>query len=203
MRVYLNCSAGDGKPAARIGDSVSCPIHGTSSITTGSANTFFDRQPAARVTDRTSCGDTIVEGSTSVTVNGKPAAFIGCSTAHGGKIISGSPNAFIGTTAVQPAAESSTDGQESGLNHSLLLDFSELVNAGNHNGIQYAGAAIEITDPYGSYMTTITTDESGLSGRFFTQEQEEVTAWVLAQKDWTVSEEYEDLENWALEEIGE
>jgi uncharacterized Zn-binding protein involved in type VI secretion/GH24 family phage-related lysozyme (muramidase) len=84
------------KPAARLGDSVDCPVHGIVSIVSGSPNTYYNGKPAARIGDTTSCGDTIIEGSSSVSINSKAAAFVGCATAHGGKIISGSPTVLIG-----------------------------------------------------------------------------------------------------------
>jgi uncharacterized Zn-binding protein involved in type VI secretion len=96
MAVYLNCNSDNGRPAARLGDSVSCPKHGTASIISGSPDTRFDNMPAARVGDKTSCGDTLIEGSDTIYINGLPAAFVGCATAHGGKITSGSPTVFIG-----------------------------------------------------------------------------------------------------------
>ncbi len=102
MAVYLNCNAENARPAARAGDSVSCPKHGTVTIVTGSPNTFHNDQPAARVGDKTSCGATIIEGSSSVFINGKPAAYVGCATDHGGKITSGSPTIFIGATNIEP-----------------------------------------------------------------------------------------------------
>lgn len=58
----------NGKKAARLGDSHSCPLpgHGVTSIVTGSATVMINGQPAARVGDVTGCGATIVEGSDTV-----------------------------------------------------------------------------------------------------------------------------------------
>jgi len=97
MAVYLNCDAGSGQPAARVGDSVSCPKHGTVTIVSGSPTTISGDTLLARVGDNTSCGDVITEGSSSVIIKGQYAAFVGCATGHGGKITSGSPDVFIGT----------------------------------------------------------------------------------------------------------
>lgn len=97
MTVYLNCETGAGQPAARVGDTASCPKHGTVTIVTGEPTTICGGKPLARVGDKTSCGAVITEGSSSVIFKGQYAAFLGCATSHGGKIISGSPDVFIGT----------------------------------------------------------------------------------------------------------
>jgi uncharacterized Zn-binding protein involved in type VI secretion len=55
--------------------------------------------PAARISDHAICvgpPDTIVKGSPTVFINGKPAARIGDMTAHGGVIVSGFPTVIIG-----------------------------------------------------------------------------------------------------------
>ncbi|MDF5404470.1 type VI secretion protein, partial [Vibrio parahaemolyticus] len=54
---------------------------------------------AARQGDKLICigpPDSISAGSSSVTINGKPAARVGDSTSHGGKILSGMPTVLIG-----------------------------------------------------------------------------------------------------------
>ncbi|MBT2773851.1 PAAR domain-containing protein [Halomonas sp. ISL-60] len=52
------------KPVARKGDLHRCPIpgHGTTEIVTGSPSQV-EGQPVARVSDKTGCGATIIEGS--------------------------------------------------------------------------------------------------------------------------------------------
>jgi PAAR motif len=52
MAVYLNCDAETGQPAARVGDSVSCPKHGTVTIVSGCNSVFHNDQLAARVGDK-------------------------------------------------------------------------------------------------------------------------------------------------------
>jgi uncharacterized Zn-binding protein involved in type VI secretion len=55
--------------------------------------------PAARVGDMCTCvgpPDTIVKGSMTVLIGGKPAARMGDSTAHGGVIVVGLPTVLIG-----------------------------------------------------------------------------------------------------------
>lgn len=55
--------------------------------------------PAATVGDMCTCTgppDSIVKGSATVMIGGKPAARMGDSTAHGGVIIAGAPTVNIG-----------------------------------------------------------------------------------------------------------
>ena len=49
----------DGKPVARVGDKVSCPIHGDTTIASGSPTYITDGQPTARDGDTTACGATL------------------------------------------------------------------------------------------------------------------------------------------------
>lgn len=55
--------------------------------------------PAARVGDSAFCvgpPDSIVSGSSTVMIEGSPAAFLGSETAHGGSIVMGCPTVMIG-----------------------------------------------------------------------------------------------------------
>jgi len=45
-----------GKPAARVGDPLTCSSHGTASIIEGSKSVFINGKPAARMGDKTNCG---------------------------------------------------------------------------------------------------------------------------------------------------
>jgi uncharacterized Zn-binding protein involved in type VI secretion len=45
-----------GKPAARVGDPLTCSTHGTASIVEGSKSVFINGKPAARMGDKTNCG---------------------------------------------------------------------------------------------------------------------------------------------------
>ena len=59
----------------------------------------FAMMPAAVVGDSCVCvgpPDSIVRGSATVMIGGKPAARIGDSTAHGGSIVMGAPTVMIG-----------------------------------------------------------------------------------------------------------
>lgn len=187
MSVYLNCNPDNGRPAARVGDSVNCPKHGAVSIVSGSPNTHHNGKPAARVGDKTSCGATIVEGSDSVYINGKPAAFVGCATTHDGKITSGSPDIFIGKTEEGTTLDKHLEP------YSMSVDLNMMHEAGNHNDISYSHIAVVITKPDGTYLTTTSTDEHGITHRFYTKEQEEVIAWADFGH-WEVSEEFEDID---------
>ncbi len=53
--------------------------------------------PVLRVGDTTACGDSVTEGIGNILINGKPIAFLGSATAHGGMIITGSGDVFVGT----------------------------------------------------------------------------------------------------------
>ncbi|MDP2574960.1 PAAR domain-containing protein [Vibrio penaeicida] len=94
-----------GKPAARVGDSHSCPDktgkipHVGGPISSGSGNVFIGGMPAARQGDSMVCvgpPDSISGGSGSVFINGKPAARMGDGSSHGGVIISGCGTVLIG-----------------------------------------------------------------------------------------------------------
>ncbi|WP_373454131.1 toxin VasX [Vibrio vulnificus] len=66
--------------------------------------------PAARKGDSMVCvgpPDSIKQGSSSVFINGKPAARMFDSTNHGGVIIGGSPNVFIGDAGCYPDSQDS------------------------------------------------------------------------------------------------
>lgn len=54
---------------ARIGDPVSCPIHGPNTITTGSSDVFVDGKGVAWEGSQCACGATITTGSSDVLTN--------------------------------------------------------------------------------------------------------------------------------------
>ncbi|MBB5017725.1 putative Zn-binding protein involved in type VI secretion [Chitinivorax tropicus] len=58
----------EGKPIARVGDKVSCPIpgHGVTVIATGDATCLIDGKPVARHGDKTACGATLIASQTLV-----------------------------------------------------------------------------------------------------------------------------------------
>jgi uncharacterized Zn-binding protein involved in type VI secretion len=60
---------------------------------------LIGKMAAARVGDKATCvgdPDTIAKGSGTVTIGGKPAARLGDTTQHGGKITVGCPTVLIG-----------------------------------------------------------------------------------------------------------
>ncbi|MEM8799352.1 MAG: PAAR domain-containing protein [Pseudomonadota bacterium] len=94
-------------PAARLGDNHVCPMvnpgpvpHVGGPITgPGVPTVMIANIPASVVGDMAVCTgppDTIVKGSATVMIGGKPAARLGDSTAHGGTIVIGCPQVMIG-----------------------------------------------------------------------------------------------------------
>ncbi len=95
--------------AARITDMHTCPMQtpgvppiphvGGPVVGPGVPTVLVGKMPAAVVSDNCVCvgpPDTIVKGSTTVTIGGKPAARMGDTTAHGGQIAIGFPTVMIG-----------------------------------------------------------------------------------------------------------
>ena len=98
------------KPAARLTDMHTCPMQtpafpspiphvGGPIIGPGAPTVLIGRLPAATVGDSLVCvgpPDTIVQGSSTVMICGRPAARMGDNTAHGGSIAIGCPTVLIG-----------------------------------------------------------------------------------------------------------
>ena len=97
------------KPAAKVGDMHVCPMQipgpvpiphvGGPVLPPGAPLVLIGGVPAATVTSNAVCvgpPDTIILGSTKVLIGGKPAARMGDSLAHGGKIVAGAPTVLIG-----------------------------------------------------------------------------------------------------------
>lgn len=88
-----------GKPAARVTDPTTCPSpgHSTNPIVEGSPDVIFDGLSAARQGDTSECGSPITSAvSSTVFINGKPAATLDSVGAHGNMIIGGSGTVIIG-----------------------------------------------------------------------------------------------------------
>jgi uncharacterized Zn-binding protein involved in type VI secretion len=94
-------------PAARLGDMHTCPLvnpgpvpHvGGPVVGPSVPMVLIGSQPAAVVGDLLVCTgppDTIVKGSATVLIGGRPAARLGDNTAHGGVIVQGFPTVMIG-----------------------------------------------------------------------------------------------------------
>lgn len=65
----------------------------------GMPTVLIEKLPAAVMGDLCVCTgppDTIIKGSATVMIGGKPAARMGDTTAHGGSIVAGSPTVQIG-----------------------------------------------------------------------------------------------------------
>ena len=93
--------------AACVGDNHTCPAAnpggsphtGGPILPPGVPKVFIGGKPAATVGTSCTCAgplDSIVKGSTSVSIGGKRAARQGDSTAHGGTIAVGNPKVSIG-----------------------------------------------------------------------------------------------------------
>ena len=95
--------------AARLTDMHTCPMQtpglppvphvGGPIIGPGVPTVLIGKLPAAVMGDMATCvgpPDTIIKGSTTVMICGKPAARMGDTTAHGGSIIMGCPTVIIG-----------------------------------------------------------------------------------------------------------
>lgn len=102
-----------GKPAARAGDRHSYPEsdgakhHKGGPIIEGCQTVLIEGLPAACLGHRARCEgplDTIVIGSATVFIGGRPAARMGDTTAHGGVIIGGAGTVFIGGGTAHPVA---------------------------------------------------------------------------------------------------
>jgi len=96
-------------PAARLNDIHTCPMTtpgippvphvGGPIVGPGAPTVMIGRMPAAVTGDSCVCvgpPDTIVGGSGTVLICGKPAARLGDATAHGGAIATGMPTVMIG-----------------------------------------------------------------------------------------------------------
>ncbi len=95
--------------AARLTDMHTCPMAtpgqppiphvGGPIIGPGATTVLIGKLPAAVVGDTLVCvgpPDTIIKGSATVLICGKPAARMGDPTAHGGSIVMGFPTVLIG-----------------------------------------------------------------------------------------------------------
>lgn len=94
-----------GQPAARITDMHVCPMvtgvvpHVGGPIIKGQPNVLTGSLPQSRVSDMATCvgpPDVIAQGAFTVLVGGMPAARMGDTTVHGGKIVMGLFTVLIG-----------------------------------------------------------------------------------------------------------
>ena len=92
-------------PIATVTSTHSCPMftgttpHVGGVIISGATTVLLNNLGIARIGDKCQCADgsiaIIIQGCNSILVEGKPVAYVGCMTSHGGVITSGSPSAFI------------------------------------------------------------------------------------------------------------
>lgn len=96
-------------PASRITDMHVCPMQtpglppiphvGGPIVGPGVPTVLIGKLPAAVVGDLCTCvgpPDSIVQGSTTVMISGRPAVRMGDPCAHGGSVVSGIPTVIIG-----------------------------------------------------------------------------------------------------------
>lgn len=96
-------------PAARLTDFHECPMEsptpvpvphvGGPIIGPGCPTVLIGKLVAAVVGDLATCvgpPDSLIEGSTTVTIGGRPAVRLGDPTAHGGTVLAGCPTVLIG-----------------------------------------------------------------------------------------------------------
>lgn len=96
-------------PAARVTDMHVCPMQtpavppiphvGGPILPPGAPTALIAGLPAATLGSMCTCvgpPDSIIKGSATVMIGGKPAARMGDSTAHGGTIVMGAPTVMIG-----------------------------------------------------------------------------------------------------------
>lgn len=96
-------------PAARIGDMHVCPMQtpaivpiphvGGPIVGPGVPNVLIGGQPAVVLGDMCTCvgpPDSIIKGSATVMIGGRPAARITDNSPHGGVVVAGCPNVLIG-----------------------------------------------------------------------------------------------------------
>lgn len=93
------------RPAARSGDFHVCPQssgstdHKGGPVLDGGNSILIGGMPAAMVGSRCACNgatDTVVRGSATVFLQGRPAARMGDATAHGGVITEGDFSVLVG-----------------------------------------------------------------------------------------------------------
>lgn len=141
-----------GKPAATLTSMHICSKvtskvpHVGGPVVAGSPNVKIGGLSVARKGDRLICvgpPDSISEGSGSVFINGKPAARMGDSTKHGGKIVIGNPTVLIGEKYRADKQPPPTTYEEA---KQRLLDAKPYVDAAREGGAALPGSAYSTAD---------------------------------------------------------
>ena len=96
-------------PASRLTDMHTCPMvtpglppvpHvGGPIVGPGVPNVLIEKLPASVLGDMATCvgpPDSIIKGSATVMISGRPAVRIGDTTAHGGVVVAGAPTVIVG-----------------------------------------------------------------------------------------------------------
>ncbi|UZW59477.1 PAAR domain-containing protein [Lysobacter enzymogenes] len=152
----------DGKPVARIGDSVVCGLHGPTVIASGDATFIVDGQPLARERDGCACGCLLVsvrQMSTSVAAGGAG----GGGMAGGGEVFA----AAAAAAADSPAFATDTRlGDDAGR-------FDEQLRFSSAGGLPLALTRYAITLGDGQVLQG-TTDEEGKTARIVTDRPQTV-----------------------------
>lgn len=141
-----------GKPAATLTSMHICPKvtakvpHVGGPVVVSSLSVTIGGLPAARKDDRLICvgpPDSISQGSGSVFINGKPAARMGDSTSHGGKIVIGNPTVLIGEkyrADKQPPPKTYTEARQ------RLTEAKPYVDAAREGGAALPGSPYTTSD---------------------------------------------------------
>jgi len=94
---------------AKVGDPVTCPKCGPTTIATGSPDTFLDGQPVAIAgVSQTACGAILISGLAWLKVNDCPAAVFGSMTSHGGRVLATSTAKTGAPSSISPAFRNTT-----------------------------------------------------------------------------------------------
>lgn len=168
-----------GKPAARVTDPTACPIpgHGTNPVVQGSPNVLFDGLAAARQGDNSACGSPIASAvSSTVLINGQPAATLGSVGAHGNVIIGGSGTVIIGDVFTPSPFTPCTALPNATVPYSGRFQLIDL-----ETGKPIAGRKVKVWSS-GGWNTIETTDADGMTS-WVKHDASETLHIDLAQED--------------------
>lgn len=118
------------------------PGHGRTSIVTGSPDTTVNFRRAVRVGDVCECGAVITTGFPSILINGRPLAYLGSPSSHGGRIVPVGADDFNGFSRVGAIAGGAVILGLSG----VAVDFARL-GVLHGGGIDEAALRALLIDP--------------------------------------------------------
>ena len=152
-----------GKPAARVGDTHTCPMvdpgpkpHlGGPVLPPGAPTVLIGGKPAARMGDKVACAglatDSIQGGAFPVSMEGNPAARMSDKTAHGGMMATGEPtvliglagtagNVMVGTAFCNDAASGRSSGStQQSYNNCGVESSRQIINHATHSNLTEDG----------------------------------------------------------------